>query len=228
MRIPQRLRDGAVHVWRADIDAMSGTDYASRLPPSERARARRIVDPRRRERWARARGVLRELLGHYLDEDPRSLALARSENGKLSIRAPEPLHFNLAHSREVALYAFSRAGDVGVDVEAPRRRRGDELALAARAFGTPGAGRLAALTPRARALEFRRSWVRHEASLKLRGGGIFTARGGVLAHEPWVCDLDIGAGALAALALDRAPTELAHFDLNAERPSPVALDLGLG
>ena len=52
----------------------------------------------------------------------------------------------MSHSGRLALYAFSDAGAVGVDVEVARRPI-DELAIAARTLGATEAQRLEALDP---------------------------------------------------------------------------------
>lgn len=77
----------------------------------------------------------------------------------------------MSHSGELALYAFSTAGAVGVDLETARRPI-DEVAIAARLFREADAQRLQSLAPRARRREFLRLWTRYEAELKCRGLGI--------------------------------------------------------
>ena len=86
-------------------------------------------------------------------------------------RASTALSFNLSHSGHLALYAFSKAGAVGVDVEVARRGL-DVVAIAARAFGAAEARRLRGFAPAIRKEEFRRTWVRHESALKCWGTGI--------------------------------------------------------
>lgn len=181
------LRDGVVHLWRAGLDAAAPDDLSSSLSPDERRRALSIVDPLRRDRWTRSRAVLRLLLGRYLRLEPREPELVSRAGGKLVLRAPVPLHFNLSHSGPLAVYAFSRSDEVGVDVEVPR-----------------GLSR-----------ERRRAWVRREAALKCSGEGILSTRAAarVGAREPWMHEFDLGDGVLAALALEHPPRELVCFDL---------------
>jgi 4'-phosphopantetheinyl transferase len=142
------------------------------------------------------------------------LRIEAGANGKPELvgdfRGPA-ISFNLSHSGEIALYAFTRAGPVGVDVEVARRPI-DSLALARRAFGRDEADRLAQLDPESRELEFLRAWVRHEAAVKLLGTGI----GGKPAagFGPWFADLEIGARAAAAVALAAPPSELRCWELH--------------
>jgi 4'-phosphopantetheinyl transferase len=222
MRARPYLHPGEVHVWSADLDVVRG-DVIETLSRDERSRAGHMLSPRRGLRWARAHGLLRVLLGEYLGEAPRSLCFCAGEHGKPAVAQPRSpsradscatLSFNLAHSDSVAVYAFSRAGEVGVDVEAPRRRF-DHLAVAGRAFGEDAARRLALLDARARELEFRRLWVAHEAAVKCAGVSLWAPRVRERVRAAWVAELDLGFGrdVAAAVALGREPYELECFSV---------------
>jgi 4'-phosphopantetheinyl transferase len=180
-----RLADGALHVWRADLDAVSG-EVTELLSADEHARGERTLSARKAQRWSRARGVLRELLGRYLEKDPGTLRFRTGAHGKPALAGGRAGHaaasdaasrehawlsFNMSHSGELALYAFARSGAVGVDIEVGRRQF-DAGAIAARAFGREEAMRLQGLQPDIREREFLRAWVRHEAALKCLGTGI--------------------------------------------------------
>lgn len=63
--------------------------------------------------------MLRLLLGYYLDTPPETLEFCTNPWGKPYLYQPssqEKLHFNLSHSKDLALFGFSRY-DVGVDLE---------------------------------------------------------------------------------------------------------------
>jgi 4'-phosphopantetheinyl transferase len=227
---PERpqLSCGAVHVWRADLTSLSD-DLAELLSPDEHVRAQRMPRERDGRLWARGRGALRALLGRYLSCDPRALRFAYERHGKPvlahdarrpSAGAPpaEPktarLHFNMSHSQRLALYAFTEAGPVGVDVQVARRAI-DEVALAARAFGLAESRRLEGLDPARRGQEFLRAWVRHEARLKCRGSGIGGTPAGASGTELWSAQLEVGSGAAAAVAADQPPSELRCWDWEA-------------
>ena len=117
-----RLDKGAVHIWRADLRAVDD-ELSQLLCEQERARAERLLSHSDRARWTRCRGVLRALLARYLGLDPRALQFSLGEHGKpmLDTTGPRTLQFNLSHSGELALYAFSQNAAVGIDVEASRR-----------------------------------------------------------------------------------------------------------
>ena len=173
---PVRATEGIIHVWRADLEAI-GDRPEQLLCPAELARAARIVPARKRVLWSRSRGMLRALLGRYLDRDPLDLCFALGPHGKPTLlqegEATGDLHFNLSHSGGLALVAVTAGREVGVDVEVPRGRV-DELAIAERVLGSEQARRLAALNSRARARAFLRAWVAHEAVVKCLGLGLAT------------------------------------------------------
>jgi 4'-phosphopantetheinyl transferase len=224
------LAEHAVHVWRADLSTVS-EDLAELLCDDERARAERFASARDAERWRRSRGLLRALLGRYLQREPGSLRFTAGQHGKpalagdvaVSFAQPErkpaaafveaQLHFNMSHSGQLALYAFSRAGAVGVDVEVWRRPI-DEVAVAARALGTATAERLRALEQPARRREFLAAWSRHEAQLKCLGVGIGGAEAGE-DHGLWLVELEIGPDVAAAVAAEHPARELRRWDWRA-------------
>ncbi|HEX4465854.1 MAG TPA: hypothetical protein VH025_01585, partial [Solirubrobacteraceae bacterium] len=112
-----RLPDSVVDVWRADLDEV-GDGPAKTLSREEREREAGIAGARERRAWSRSRGVLRELLGRYLRCDASEVMLAVDARGKPSLAGPAPvapLCFNLSHSGELALYAFSADAPVGID-----------------------------------------------------------------------------------------------------------------
>ncbi len=192
------------------------------LCEEERARAGRLVSERDRRLWTRSRGVLRALLGRYLQRDPTALRFASGAHGKPALidatagsaagssfgAKISRLSFNLSHSGQLALFAITETGPVGVDVEVARRPI-DELAIAARTFGPEEARRLERLDPASREREFLRAWVRHEAELKCRGTGLPPSCEG--ASELWIAELDVGATAAAAVAVER-PARLHCWD----------------
>jgi hypothetical protein len=67
-----------------------------------------------------------------------------------------------------------------------------------------------------------RAWARHEAELKCHGTGLWSAHD-VCARSPagelWTSVLDLGAEAVGAVALERAPSELRCWSWRASSPS---------
>ncbi|HEV2974864.1 MAG TPA: hypothetical protein VGX69_07675 [Solirubrobacteraceae bacterium] len=212
------LEAAAVHVWRAE-PTRTDARVSDALSDAEYERAAHLIDERARLTWSRSRGVLRALLGRYLQIEPAAVELRSGPHGKPELDGPREvgrpaLFFNLSHSRELALFAFTRAAPIGVDVQfariGERACAPDRVALARRALGEQAANGLAALAADAREREFVWLWTRHEAELKRRGtglGGSTAAAGDRVATA--LIDLDVGSpAAAAALALGARASEL--------------------
>ncbi len=201
------LDSGFVDVWRASLEGR-GRWGRELLSDAELARAARLAGEQDRERWALSRAILRALLGRYLEMDGRALAFTLAEEGKPAVE-PAGVRFNLSHSDDLALYAFCRDVEVGVDLEHESRVR-NPLAVARRILGPAEEERLRLVDPGARNREFLRSWVRHEAIAKCLGTGIPArpARGQPLT----VLELDVARDAAGAVALAGPSLELRLFD----------------
>lgn len=194
--------DAPVGIWRARLDRWR-CDAADVLSDEEHARAERFRFDADRDRWVKGRTLLRLLLGRYLQTDPREIPIELEANGKPAVPGSS-IAFNLSHSGDLALYAFTWGRAIGIDVE-QLGRRADVLALAEHALGPEEAERLRGLPAEAREREFLRSWVRHEAVLKCRGGRL----GGAVAYEGLsLVEVDLGPGAVGAVAVDGKLGEL--------------------
>jgi 4'-phosphopantetheinyl transferase len=215
------LGERDVHVWRVELEP-EADELLTLLSDDERDRAERFATAELRARWARSRGALRALLGRYVKRDPRALEFNLGPYGKPDLSVADEAHgrlsFSLSHSEQLALYAFTTSGSVGVDVQvalsadAPEIGRGerDHVALTRRVFGERQARHLAASAPADREREFLRLWTGYEAELKRRGRGIAA---GTLAPAPapWLAELDVGPSAAAAVACATAPRQLSRW-----------------
>jgi 4'-phosphopantetheinyl transferase len=157
-----------VVVVRLDLEPERDT-----LSPTERHRARRFRFERDRRRFIVARGRLREELAARLGVRPERVALEYGENGKPRLAGRE-LHFSVSHCDDVALLAFSKDAEIGVDVEAIRPVR-EADAIAVQFFSPLEHAGYAALAPRDRLLGFFRVWTRKEAYVKALGVGFSMA-----------------------------------------------------
>jgi 4'-phosphopantetheinyl transferase len=170
------LVDGAVDVVVAHLAATEAAVGAamSVLCPAERRRADGFAFERDRGRFIVARARLRQLLAARLAVRPEAVELAYGAYGKPALApryAESRLRFNVSHRDDVAVYAFSSASEVGVDVEAVRALRdGDDLA--ARFFSPREHEAYRALDPRDRPLGFFNCWTRKEAFVKALGSGL--------------------------------------------------------
>ena len=166
------------HVWLANLPlAFKHLDQlAGVLSSDERARAEKFHFAEHRERWQATRGILRTLLGRYAEAGANEIAFHYGAFGKPALLHPASagLHFNASHAGDYAVFAITRAGETGVDIERVRNElpRHDEIA---RRYFAPGEQRqLFALPEHERAGAFFTLWTRKEAFVKARGTGLFS------------------------------------------------------
>lgn len=171
-----RLGEGEIHVWRVSFHEQEQRidRYESLLSSDEKTRAKRFLVRRERNRFVITRGILRELLGSYLNRFPATLEFAYNVQGKPFLVEKSPdrsVQFNVSHSRGLALLAFSMERSVGVDVEFVQPDFAvDEVAR--QYFSPQEVEKLCALSPSVRAEEFFLSWTSREAYCKARGEGL--------------------------------------------------------
>ena len=166
-----------VHVWTASRDAPDEVVEAMRslLDDDERRRADRFAFPHDRRRFAVGRGLLRTILGRYLDRPPETLRFVANAHGKPGLDpasgADDSIRFNLAHSGPWVVYALTLGREIGVDIERIRPKFGG-FAIAERFFAPAEVAALRALPDDSRPLAFFHGWTRKEAYIKAKGKGL--------------------------------------------------------
>ena len=175
-RGPLTLDGATVHVWQARLDQFAEQQdrLLGLLSADERERAERFHFARDRSHFIVARGLLRTLLGRYLDSPPGRLSFSYGPYGKPTLSGEDDgraLRFNVSHSHGVALYAVARGRAVGVDVEYVRDNMVGE-SIAERFFSAREVAALRALPAEVQPLAFFNCWTRKEAFIKARGEGL--------------------------------------------------------
>jgi 4'-phosphopantetheinyl transferase len=170
------LGNEEVHVWRAKLDLQSSCiqSLIQILSADERTRADRFYFQKDRERFIVARGLLRVILGRYINMEPSRLQFRYNPYGKPALAnesGGNGLCFNLSHSDGLALYAITRGREIGVDIE---RIRPDlaEGQIAERFFSPREVKALRSLPPSLQPVGFFNCWTRKEAYIKARGKGL--------------------------------------------------------
>jgi 4'-phosphopantetheinyl transferase len=148
------------------------------LSPEERARAHRFLKEADRKRFILGRASVRCLGGAYLGIEPARIQLDQASAGKPYLANPIPANrdrfeFNVAHSGDCVLVAWTWGKAVGADVETLDRSTpallGDALDGI---FSDAERVALCGARPDEVAGTFYRIWVRKEAVLKGEGCGI--------------------------------------------------------
>jgi 4'-phosphopantetheinyl transferase len=187
-----------IDVWEVPL---TGSDAAiaacdGLLSQDERERATQFRFEHLRKSFVRAHGVLRMLLGRYLEVPPEKVVFRYGPKGKPRVNGS--VHFNLSHSGELALVAVADC-EVGVDVE--KIRAMDDLGSVARRFFRPEeASRLLALPLDRQAEAFFACWTRKEAHIKALGDGMSIGLDKEIGEEWNVEELDMARGYAAAVA----------------------------
>src|SRR5213596_2074573 len=170
-----QLASDEVHSWCVSLDVppeTSGRLYAT-LTPDERTRSARFQFERDQQRFIVARGVLRDLLGRYLQTQPGQISFVYNAFGKPDL-GPEfanRLKFNLSHSAGLALIAIATASNVGVDLEYIRAQS-DYADIARHCFSAAEVDYLSALPGHLYSEAFFSCWTKKEAYLKAYGEGL--------------------------------------------------------
>lgn len=152
----------------------SSAELFSVLSSEERERADRYQFAAHRQRFIACRARLRILLAGYTAGSVENISLLTNAHGKLSLNghgSSVSIRFNVSHSQDLAVLAFSLDREIGVDVEAVRT---DEwLDQVARAHFSAGEYRFYSKTPMAQRNQvFFDYWTRKEACLKAIGLGL--------------------------------------------------------
>jgi len=172
---PPKLSPGATHVWRLSHNpqCLPPPAWEDTLSSDEHARASRFSFHRDRNAYVTTRAVLRELLGQYLNQAPKDIQFHYAGRGKpgLATAGDPPIHFNISHSRGLALLAFSPDRRLGIDVELVRPIENWED-IARRYFSPAELAELRALPPHQRDEGFYTCWTRKESYVKASGEGL--------------------------------------------------------
>jgi len=200
------LSHDEIHLWRASLDQPASLveQLGQTLSVDERAQAERYHFARDRQHFIVGRGLLRKILGAYLGMDPGRLQFLPGPYGKPALAssgyAPR---FNLSHSDGLALYAFTREREIGVDLEYIRPIAEAEQ-IAESYFSAQANETLRNLPPGERYEQFFTYWTRMEAYLKARGDGLtgLSQERDESCHTSWSIQGFIPApGYVAALAV---------------------------
>lgn len=218
---------GEVHVWSVRLISTQNKFevFYGTLSTDERKRAESFVHERDRNRYVIARGILRELLGHYLGMAPEQVFLSYGAYGKPHLGdslAGSGLQFNLSHAANLAVYAFANRTQVGIDIE-PLNKGLAWRQLAPIVFSAREQAELAEIPEDEKAEAFLRGWTRKEAIVKGCGTGLlldlnaFDVPLGRLENPSpvqlsnkqaevwWLCPIDPIADFVAALTVNGVP-----------------------
>jgi len=174
---PLELRSGEIHVWCVSLDqpASRFQELSQTLSPDEHTRAERFHFEKDRKHFVVSRGILRIILGSYLGAEPGDLQFCYGKHGKpalAGISGNERICFNSSRSEGLALYAFTRDREVGVDIQyihdLPEMDQ-----IVEHFFSVKEREAFYALPEDKRKETFFKYWTRKESFIKAIGDGLF-------------------------------------------------------
>jgi len=237
------LSERSIHVWTLRIrsSGLSAREFEPILASDEKQRAGRIHFGSLRDSFVVTRGVLRCLLGRYLDLDPSSIQFNYGPKGKPALASGAFVDFNIAHSANMAVFAFTVNCRIGIDVEQIKPLP-ETYDIATRFFCLEEAAEIMSLPPSERETAFFRCWTRKEAYIKALGEGLSAPlnsfrvkvtpnESAALLHfandtsttEAWTLhDLSIASGYIAALAYQDRPRAISVLSVSDSGPHAAA------
>ncbi|MBS0349910.1 MAG: 4'-phosphopantetheinyl transferase superfamily protein [Proteobacteria bacterium] len=160
-----------IHIWKVKLT--SWNDWSVQvLSKEELNKAYRFIQAVHQRRFALARGHLRVILGKYTGVSPTEIRFQEGAHGKLFLADnPLMLQFNLSHSEDIAVYAFTLQQEVGIDIEWINSSL-EIVPLIKRFFAAEEQQAILNLPIKLQHQAFFNYWTRKEAYLKALGVGL--------------------------------------------------------
>ena len=173
------LPQNVVHLWHCRFNTQMAflKSYESLLSDNEIERAARFKFDIHRNKYIIARGVLRSLLGRYLNERPCDVQFGYTNYDKPFLKETpfavgrDDLRFNISHSGNWAVFGFVQEMEIGVDIEKIKNDF-EVMDIAQNFFSSDEIKTLQALPEKDRVAGFYRCWTRKEAFIKAKGSGL--------------------------------------------------------
>ncbi len=168
------IKKHSVHLWWVFVpELLAHVEQFSRiLSADEMNRALRFRFEEHRQRFIIARAVLRQILQLYTERSASDIVFLQGERGKPYLQDnPLDLQFNVSHSHDMAVYAFTTQAEIGVDIEKIEPRFSD--GVAERFFSQDECRELSKLPEDQRITAFYHLWAGKEAIIKALGEGLF-------------------------------------------------------
>lgn len=166
------LRQGHIHVYKANLRPSKDdvNRFSAFLNHEERNRANGFYFKKDKDSFIKARGTLRLVLAKYLDMQAQDIIFTYNKFGKPRVEGAS-IEFNISHSGEYALFAFSNGSELGADVEVVKPKINYER-LVSRFFSPKEATLILEIEESQRASYFFKCWTRKEALIKACGEGM--------------------------------------------------------
>lgn len=167
------ILENHVHIWKIE-PAQITKDllyFKKILSEKETTRANKLTLPKVKNNFIISRGILRALLAKYTRQKPEELIFEENQYGKLFLKTSSNIFFNLSHSNDLTLLAFTLKNQIGIDVEFIRQNI-DIESIAKKYFSSRETLELLNVSPEKKIPAFFNCWARKEAFIKAIGLGL--------------------------------------------------------
>lgn len=169
----KELSEKKIHFWYCDfaenIDALES--YYSLLSSDEKERSRKFKFDKDSNCYIISRGILRFLTGIYLNMNPKNIKFKYTSFGKPLLDFETDLKFNISHSGNMAVFAFFKNQEIGVDIEKIKNDF-NVMELAQNFFSKTEIEALERVPKKELSRAFYRCWTRKESFIKAEGTGL--------------------------------------------------------
>jgi 4'-phosphopantetheinyl transferase len=159
------------HLYYAFISDFEPSTLHHLLSLEEQQKLDKIRLAEDKNRFIVARAGLRKLLSYYLNVEHTKITIQYHPNGKPFVENNLGIHFNIAHTENLVILAFSIKNEIGVDVESLQRTF-DTNKLSSFLFSEREYVQFQKLPRDVQKEAFVNCWTRKEAFLKAIGSGL--------------------------------------------------------
>lgn len=172
-KIHYSLPKGSIDFWHCDLasDKVHLNKYLEVLDKNELKKANGFKFKADKDCYVITRGVLRILLGRYLNEEPSAIRFDYTPYGKPILSHKNSLHFNVSHSGTKSVLGFVNDSEIGVDIEKIKDDF-EVLDIANRFFSLMEIKTLSKIPGSEKNRAFYRCWTRKESFIKAEGSGL--------------------------------------------------------
>ena len=163
-----------IHVWEFNIEVYQklSVHYFEYLSEEEAKRVERLRKINDKKQYVIGHIFLRILLSEYLKIPIRQISLFRDAHGKIKLEGNGGnISFNLSHSDEMVVLAFSQYKDLGVDIERINNIQ-DFLQIAKQYFRKEEYEYISKIDAESPLRKFYKVWTIKEAFVKATGEGL--------------------------------------------------------
>jgi len=166
------MAESFIDVWHGDIlsEEDGQQNYYEFLNDDEKVKVASFTRPGIQKKYIKTRGVLRKVLGEYLEIKSQDIEIKIAEHGKPFVEN-EALFFNLSHTANRLVIAVSNNSEIGIDLEQYKYRKNLQ-GLVKKCFSEEEKHFWESLSAQQQVMLFYQLWVRKEAFVKAIGRGI--------------------------------------------------------